>query len=106
MEGDWRRDKISNFQFPISNFATGRAFTGFGLLDFNFFTGLPLCKKSKPKSKIVFLPFFTTQWPELVNFPITVASTPRRFIKLSSFFHLAGGTAKVMRSCDSLIQIC
>src|SRR3989338_3828374 len=72
---------------------------------------MPLCKKSMERS-IIFLarPLagcfqVTTQFPEFVNLPIILASTPRLCKSLFKVFHLFFGTDNVMRSCDSEIQI-
>ena len=67
--------------------------------------GKPLCKNSIPTSIIFFPLYCTIHFPEFVNSPITVASTPRLSIKFLNIFHLLGGTASVIRSCDSEIQI-
>src|SRR3989344_1056538 len=50
-------------------------------------------------------PQFTTQLPESVNSPITVASTPRLCIRFRNTSHFFFGTERVMRSWDSEIQI-
>src|SRR3989344_4041552 len=68
--------------------------------------GRPICKNSSPISIIVFPLYLTTHFFEAVNSPMTVASTPRFARSALSFFHFAFGTASVIRSCDSEIQVC
>src|SRR3989344_2731648 len=50
--------------------------------------------------------YVTMQRPELLNSPITVALFPRLVTSRKISGHFSGGTAKVIRSCDSEIQIC
>ena len=55
---------------------------------------------------MIFLPLYSTiHFLEFVNSPIVVASTPRFSISFKKVFHFFFGTAKVIRSCDSEIQI-
>ncbi len=48
----------------------------------------------------------TRQRPEASKQPMAAASTPRRAMRSVKASSLSGGTASVMRSWDSLIQIC
>ena len=49
--------------------------------------------------------YSTTHLPVSVNVPMTVASTSLLFIRFMNASIFSSGTARVIRSCDSEIQI-
>jgi len=57
-------------------------------------------------SNIFLPPLITTPRPLDVKRPMFEASTPRRSISSKKALRELSGTARVMRSCDSLIHIC
>jgi len=94
----------------VASRRAGQSITGSGKVVFvnvvtSFFFGKPSCRTARSMS-ITTTPWqSTTYLPESVNLPITVASTSRCAASSMNAPILSGGTARVIRSCNSEIQI-
>ena len=83
---------------------SGSGFVFFTNTDFSCFFGRPSWRNASAMSITTAPPHSTTHLPVSVNVPITVASTSRRSIRAMKASRFSGGTASVIRSCDSEIQ--
>src|SRR3954466_5485332 len=100
-------DRISTRDcLKLSDRPLGSGCLGLTFLLFCFFRGRPSCRK-RSETFITSAPLLrTTTRPDLVNRPITVASTAWRSQIFLNCFHLAFAIASVMRSWDSDIHVC